>query len=354
MSTGVNEIDRTKSLPVGKLPLSLLEDILKKSSAHDPRLLLGPGIGNDCAIIEYGDRLLALKSDPITFISEDIGWYAVQVNANDIATTGAKPRWMLVTILLPDESTIASEVTNIQRQLNQACQEIGVSIIGGHTEITYNLDRPIVVGTMIGEMNYNQMVTPRGMQPGDKLLLTKGVPIEATAILASEFSGELINIDHEINQADIDIARNYLHDPGISVLRDAQTAINSGDIHAMHDPTEGGLYASVWELAHAGGCSLWVDPLKVPVFPLAKRFCTALQIDPLGSIASGALLIASPENDSSSIQSALEGEDITCTQIGGVLERCDQPQVYIGPTEDATRLPFLERDEIARLYEIRA
>jgi len=351
VNTRSKKIEHTNPLPLGKLPASLLENIINQTSAKDSRLLLGPGIGNDCAIIAYNDRLLAIKSDPITFTSDQIGWYVVQVNANDIATTGAKPCWMLVTILLPSESTSANEVTRIQKQLDEACQEIGVSIVGGHTEITYNLDRPIVVGTMIGEMNLDQMVTPKGIHPGDKLLLTKGVPIEATAILASEFSNELKEIAHGINQADIDTARNFLYDPGISVLRDAQTAINSGEVHAMHDPTEGGLYASAWELAHASGCSLWVDPLHVPVLPLAKRFCEALQIDPLGSIASGALLIATPEPDSSTICSALLDDGIPCVEIGGVLERCEQPKVYIGPGTDAPMLPYKQTDEIARLYE---
>ena len=351
MSAAESSRASEKRLPLGKLPADLLEALLSSTPIQDERVLLGPGVGVDCAVIAFGDRALALKSDPITFASEEIGWYAVQVNANDIATTGAKPRWMLATLLLPEGAATPGMAQRIQAQLTAACQEIGVDIIGGHTEITHGLDRPIVVGTMIGDVGIEQLITPRGATPGDCLLLTKGVPIEATAILAREFPDQLQANDPRLSFADIQEAGNFLYHPGISVLREAQIAVQAGAVHAMHDPTEGGLYTAAWELAKASGCSLWIDPAMTPVPPLARRVCTAMGVDPLGAIASGALLLAVHEQDSKKIRAALQVQGIACALIGGVVEKSAEPVVRLGKEPSAQQLRQVDRDEIARLYE---
>ena len=338
-------------LPIGKLPVELLETILKNTPGNDERVIVGPGIGLDCAVIEAGDRLFVLKSDPITFAAEDIGWYAIQVNANDLATAGAMPRWMLVTLLLPEGETTTELVIRIQEQLVTASKKIGATIIGGHTEITHGLDRVIVAGTMIGEVENKRLITPRGAVPGDQLLLTKSVPIEATAILANEFAEEIRSINSGLDRDAIKAGRNYLYDPGISVLNDARIAIGAGDVHAMHDPTEGGLYNAAWELAQASGCTLWIDPDLVPVTQLSRRICKALDIDPLGAISSGALLIAAADRDAQAISTALDENDICCTHIGGVVEKSATPAVYREAGVLDKLLPRVDRDEIARLFD---
>jgi hydrogenase expression/formation protein HypE len=363
-----------QSLPVGKLPSELLAKLLAQAPVEDPRVVLGPGIGLDCAVIEAEGVLFALKTDPITFASDEIGWYSVQINANDIATSGATPRWFLVTLLLPEWGATAALAEDITRQLHSACQDIGVTIIGGHTEITHNLDRPILVGTMIGEVSKENLVTPRGALPGDRILLTKGVPIEATALLAREFSLRLSkpsrtqktgpNSDRELweglSQVELEQARAFLYTPGISVLREARLATHAGTVHAMHDPTEGGLYTAVWELAQASGYSMIIDPVAVPVPPLSARICRLLELDPLGAIASGALLLAVPPGDSDRIQLALYDENVVCVQIGEVLaddspppsKLPDRPRPAVWqPGEDGLQLlPRPDRDEIAGLF----
>jgi hydrogenase expression/formation protein HypE len=364
-----------RSLPVGKLPHELLAGILAQAQVKDPRIILGPGIGLDCAVIEAAnDILFALKTDPITFASDEIGWYGVQINANDIATSGATPRWFLVTILLPERGATSKLAEDINRQLQSACQDIGVTIIGGHTEITHSLDQPILVGTMIGEVSRENLVTPQGALPGDKILLTKGVPIEATALLAGEFPeklckpGPLAEIDlssdkapeEGLSQDELEQARAFLYTPGISVLRDARIATRAGKVHAMHDPTEGGLYTAVWELVQASGHSMIIDPALAPVPHLSTRICRILGLDPLGAIASGALLLVVPASESRRIQSALNEEGIACTHIGEVLDE-DSPSLSKHhqrprpaawrPAEDGLQLlPYPERDEIARLF----
>lgn len=341
----------SKPLPIGKLPAELLEIILQSTLVRDPDVLVGPGIGLDCAVVEIGDRILVLKSDPITFVAENIGWYAVQVNANDIATTGAKPRWMIATLLLPENQTTSQLVLGIQEQIINACNAIGVTIIGGHTEITHHLDRPIITGTMIGEVNREQLIIPSGARPGDQILITKSVPIEATAILAKEFKDVILAREPSLNLEEIRAASHYLYEPGISVLEDAQIAIAAGCVHAMHDPTEGGLYNAAWELAQASGCSLWIDPDLVPITSLSSRICSAMKIDPLGAISSGALLLVVAEEEAPEICSALANQGIPCTCIGKVIDRSPEPKVFQDPKTQAVLLPRADRDEIARLFD---
>jgi hydrogenase maturation factor len=333
------------ALPVGKLPAELLQRFLQSVPQNDERVLLGPQFGVDCAVLDLGGQLLVIKSDPITFATADIGRYLVQVNSNDIATMGATPRWLLVTALLPEGRTSANGVLALGEQLVDACEELGISLIGGHTEITHGLERPILAGTLIGEVSRAKLVTPQGMQPGDQLMLTKGVPIEGTALLAREFPGRLRGV---LDEEELREAQAFLVEPGISVLRDAQIATAAGHVTAMHDPTEGGLVAALWELAAAGEKSLLVDLEAVPVPTLAARVCAAFDLDPLATIASGALLLSAAPAHGPAICAALEAARIRCAIIGRVAD--GPPEVRHLSAPD--RLLFHpQRDEIARVYE---
>ena len=333
-------------LPIGKLPADLLARLLSRAPCDDPRLLVKPGLGLDCAVIDMGPTLLVCKSDPITFATDEIGWYAVQVNANDIATSGAAPRWFMPALLLPEGRTTPELVELIGQQIHDACRAIGVTVAGGHTEITHHLDRPIVVGTMLGEVERDHLVTPRGATPGDRVLLTKGVPIEATAILSREFPDRLRQV---LSAAELSQACDFLHDPGIGVLRDARIATEAGRVTAMHDPTEGGLATALWELAEAAGCSLEIDPTAVPVPSISLRVCQAFDLDPMASIASGALLLTAPATDTPSIRHALEMEGLACAEIGAVM--ANPVGVWLKTPTGCTPLLRPQRDEIARVYE---
>lgn len=336
----------SQMLPVGKLPADLLARLLAQAPIRDSRVVLGPGIGLDCAVIEMGDRLLVWKSDPITFATDEIGWYAVQVNTNDIATTGALPRWMLVTLLLPEGGTSEALVEEIFGQVYRACEETGIALVGGHSEITYGLDRPILVATLTGEVEREKLVTPRGCRPGDRVLLTKGVPIEATAILARQFPERLSG---HLTPEELVEAQNFLYDPSISVLRDARLALEAGQVTAMHDPTEGGLATALWELAEASGNSITFDPQAVPVPPLSRRICQAFGLDPLGAIASGALLLTARADSAPAIVRALAEAGLPCAEIGAV--EPGPPSVWIQTGGEKQILPRPARDEIARMYE---
>ena len=333
-------------LPVGKLPADLLATILARAPVLDRRILLGPGVGLDCAVVDLGTTYLVFKTDPITFASDAIGWYAVQVNANDIATTGALPRWFMMTLLLPEASTTSTLVEQISEQVFSACREMGISVIGGHTEITYGLQRPILVGSMIGEAGKEDLVRPDGAQPGDRLLLIKSVPIEATALLAREFPGRLETV---FSKAEIRQAQEYLYKPGISVLRCARLAVAAGKVTAMHDPTEGGLASALWEMAEAANRMLVFYPQAVLIDPLAARVCEHFKIDPLFAIASGALLLTAAPEDASRISSALQEEGIPCAEIGHV--EAGAPLVWQSGSHGNTLLERPARDAIATLFE---
>jgi len=332
------------SLDTGKLPPELMARMLGGLPPVGEDVVVGPGVGLDCAVVRLGERLLVCKSDPVTFVTDALGEYLVQINVNDLATTGATPRWLLVTLLLPAEDTPAAQPARIMGQITDACGRLGITLVGGHTEVTTAVTRPVAVGCLLGEVGPERLVTPAGAEPGDVLLLTKGVPLEGAAILASECRGRLVGAFSE--QA-LDEAAAYVTEPGIGVLRDAQAALAAGTVHAMHDPTEGGLKAALWELAQASGRRLRVDAARIPVPDLARRICEHLGLDPLATIASGALLLAVPPGEAAAISGALERKGIACTAIG---------RVATGPVgvdwctpEGSRPLAPPAQDELARL-----
>jgi hydrogenase expression/formation protein HypE len=331
--------------PLGKLPAEVLAQLLASTRPADPRVLVGPGIGLDAAVIDMGDRLLVAKTDPITFAADSIGWYAVQVNANDIATTGATPRWFLATVLLPESRADAAMAEGIFSQIHAACADMGASVVGGHTEITHGLDRPIVVGAMLGEAARERLVTPSGARPGDALLLTKGIAIEGTAIIAREKSGELREFSDEF----LERCRRFLIEPGISVVRDAAIAASAGRVHAMHDPTEGGLATGLREMALASGVGLMIEASAVFIYPETSALCRAMGLDPWGLIASGAMVLTVDAADAGRICRAVGTQGIRAAIIGQVTEPTNG--LLLRSAAGVRELPRFERDEIARLFE---
>ena len=338
---------RGKILPPGKLPLNLLTRLLSRYTDLDDRVLIGSQVGEDAAVIDFGETCLVAKTDPITFATDEIGRYAIHVNANDIATMGAVPRWFLASLLLPEKHTDADLVERIYADIHAAAAEIGVSVCGGHTEVTVGLDRPIVVGQMLGEVRRDELVRSSGLQVDDLLLLTKGLGIEATAILARELPDRLRA--RGIGDRAIDRARNYLRDPGISVLPEARTACANARIHAMHDPTEGGLATALRELAMASGVGLDIDGDSLTPSHETGAICEALGLQVLGIISSGALLIGVSANDGERVRDAIRANGIACEIIGRVRPRDHGLKLsYDGGWID---LPTYERDEIARAFE---
>jgi hydrogenase maturation factor len=334
-----------RRLRAGKLPPDLLASFIADLTPADKRLLLGPGVGEDAAFVSFGSRTLIAKSDPITFATDRIGWYAIQVNANDIAASGGTPKWFLGTLLLP-ENEPASTACDIFKQLNDAATELGITLIGGHTEITVGLPRPIIAGTMLGEAAPSETVKTSSAEPGDAIILTSGIAIEGTAIIARESKSDLLQAG--ISERDIANAATFLDSPGISIVKAAQAATATGQVTAMHDPTEGGLAGALDEMAQASNTGISIDDNQVHIYPETHAICRALSLDPWGLIASGALLITSKQAGSEKIVNALATAGISASIIGTITDPAKGLiRIVAGSPQP---IPTFERDEIARLY----
>jgi hydrogenase maturation factor len=331
-------------LPVGKLRPAFLGELLRRHAVPDPRVVVGPRVGEDAAVIDIGDRYLVATTDPITFVTEDLGWYALVVNANDLAVRGAASRWFLATCLLPEGRTTEAEVTTLFAQLGAACQALGVTLAGGHTEVTPGLDRPIVVGTMLGEVDKARLVTTGGARPGDALVLTKGVPVEGTSIIARARAAELR--DRGYDEAWLARARGMLG--RLSVVPEARLATDLVSVHAMHDPTEGGVATALWEIADAAGVGLAVEAERIPVLAEGAALCREFGLDPLGTIASGALLLALSPADAGVVLHALARDGIDAAFIGRVVPR--EAGVVLTRGGRPAPMPRFDQDEITRLF----
>ncbi len=335
-----------KKLPVGKLKMEQLAGLLKRyRGAQDSAVIVGPEIGEDAAVIAINEKLLIAKTDPITFAVDQIGQYAININANDIACMGGRPRWFLATVLLPEDGTDEALVEGIFSQLSEGCKQLGIAVCGGHTEVTYGLKRPIVVGQMLGLVSGKRLIRSSGATAGDHIIVTKGIAVEATGLLAREKEVELTRV---FDRKFIDKCKGFLKTPGISIIRDAEIATAAGDVHAMHDPTEGGLATGLHELAAAAGVGLeiWTD--KIPVFPETKVICDFFGLNPLGVIASGALLIAAAPSSSEQIINSLGAAGIDSFHIGMVKDKSGGLMMI----QDSEKLPLpcFEQDEVSKVF----
>ena len=334
-------------LPIGKLPLEHLRSLLRYLPKHDPRLLVGPQIGEDAAVIDAGDRYLVVATDPVTFATDQIGRYAVQINANDVAVLGARPLWFLVVMLLPENRTTPELGETIMADIRNACEELDVALGGGHTEITQGIDRPILVGQMLGEVVPTLLVRKTRVAVGDRILLTRGVAIEGTAILAREKAERLRG---RVDAGLLARAARFLTEPGISVVSAALAAAKVGDaVHGMHDPTEGGLATGLFELVAPVGLGLQVIREQIPLFPETDMICRALAIDPMRLLASGALLIAVAPDSVDSVRTAIEATGSPVAEIGEVRPLGEGITIVSNGT--AEPLAPAVRDEIARVFE---
>jgi hydrogenase maturation factor len=308
--------------------------------------MVGPGIGLDAAVIRMGDRTLVAKTDPITFVSDEIGTYALLINANDLAATGATPKWFLTTVLLPVRSTTTSSVERLFVQLRTACRRLGVSLCGGHSEVTDAVTRPVVVGCLLGECRPGKFVTAAGARVGDAVLLTKGLAIEAVSILARERADQIVRMH---GARFLGRCRRYLIRPGLSVLKEARVAVGAGGVHAMHDPTEGGLSAALYEMAEAAGVGFRIEAEKIRILPEAARLCSDFKLNSLGAIASGALLICINPAFEGRTLARLRQARIPATRIGTVVSR--KEGVTLIQHGRAGSFPRFAVDEVARLFE---
>jgi len=341
-------LKKTRPLKTGKLDIDALKKFLERNTILDPRVVVGPKIGEDAAAIDLGsgaDRYWVVTSDPITFTTEEIGYYGVVVNLNDIATMGATPKWFLATLLFPEKSDLRS-IEKVFRQIHNACRRFRISFVGGHTEITPGIKKMILSGHMIGEVKKEKLVRTSGARSGDLLLLAKGVCIEGTSIIAREKEAELLK--REVSSSLIRKAKRFMFDPGIDVLRPARIACEVASVHSMHDPTEGGLINGLIEMAWASEKEIEVDLEKVFIYKESRILCQEFGLNPLGVIASGALLLAVSPSDFSPIQKAFRRNSIPFQVIGKIKK--GPARVLRIDQKGRKELKPLPRDEILKIF----
>ena len=326
-------------MKIGKVPENVLKrSVMKQLHYKRDEVILGPGIGEDCAALALAeDEILVMSTDPITGTAKDIGKLAIQITANDLASAGAEPIGVMLTILLPD-GTREIALKRIMEQMECACREAKMQILGGHTEVTAVVNQPVVNVAGVAKAKKGSLISTAGARAGMDIVVSKWVGIEGTMIFAKEKEAEL----KEHFPADfVDTAIGF--DRYLSVVPEAAVATQSS-VAAMHDVTEGGLFGALWEMAEASGVGLEIDLKKMPIRQETVEICEYFDVNPYGLISSGMMLMASA--DGNALVLALQEAGIPATVIGKATEGNDR--VIIRDEERR----FLEPPKTDELYKV--
>lgn len=323
-------------MKTGKLtPEQLKTLIFSQLGERRDDVLVSARLGEDSAIIDFGDEVCAVSTDPITGAAQNIGKLAVNVACNDLAAMGAQPIGIQVCLLLP-EGTPAEMIAEIMSDIDEEAQILGIQVLGGHTEVTDVVRQNVIVATALGRAKKGSYVTSYGAQLGDSIVLTKGAGLEGSGIIATDFPDILK--EKGLTLAQLEEARNYLKD--ISVVKEGLIAAQQG-ASAMHDVTEGGIIGASFEMAEGAqkGFTIYADQIHIPV--VAKEICRLLDIDPLAFISSGAMLITIA--DPYPLVNALKEEGIAAYVIGEINEG-ERKIVY--PEGHYLKIETAPRDEL--------
>ncbi len=326
-------------MKIGKVPENVLKrSVMKQLHYKRDEVILGPGIGEDCAALALAeDEILVMSTDPITGTAKDIGKLAIQITANDLASAGAEPIGVMLTILLPD-GTREIALKRIMEQMECACREAKMQILGGHTEVTAVVNQPVVNVAGVAKAKKGSLISTAGARAGMDIVVSKWVGIEGTMIFAKEKEAEL----KEHFPADfVDTAIGF--DRYLSVVPEAAVATQSS-VAAMHDVTEGGLFGALWEMAEASGVGLEIDLKKIPIRQETVEICEYFDVNPYGLISSGMMLMAAA--DGNALVLALQEAGIPATVIGKATEGNDR--VIIRDEERR----FLEPPKTDELYKV--
>lgn len=328
-------------MKIGKVSETVLKrSVLKQVRNKRKEVLLGASVGEDCAIVKLEPgEVLAFSTDPITGTVKDIGALAIHITANDIATTGAEPIGVMLTILLP-ESVYESELKEMMQQIEKTCMELNMQVIGGHTEVTPAVNQPVITVAGVGKVREDRIISTGGAKAGQDIVVTKWVGIEGTSIIAKEKEEELLK---KLPESLVETAKSF--DQYISVVKEAAIAARAG-VSAMHDVTEGGIFGALWEMAEASGIGLEIDLKKIPIRQETVELCECFDLNPYGLISSGAMLMAS--DNGYDLVRALEKEGIKATVIGKAAKGKDR---VVMNEEELRYLEPPKSDEIYKIYK---
>ncbi len=326
-------------MKVGKLPESVLKrSVFKQLHTKREEVLLGAGVGEDCAAMKLdNDEIFVISTDPITGTAKDIGDLAVQITVNDLASAGAEPIGVMLTMLLPEDAT-EEELKHVMAQVESACEKNRIQVMGGHTEVTRVVSQIVLSVTGVGKAKEDRLISTADVLPDMDILVTKWVGIEGTAILAKEKEQEL---SARYTKPFLEAAKGL--DRYLSVLPEAATAVKSG-VAAMHDVTEGGIFGALWEMAEASGVGLEIDLKKIPLKQETVEICEYFGISPYELISSGSMLMAA--KDGNRLVMELQKEGIPAVIIGKATAGRDR----ILRNEDECR--YLEPPKTDELYKV--
>ena len=324
----------------------MLENFVSPTHLKDSRVVVGSQIGEDAAVIDMGDKYLVAKTDPITFVTDEIGYYAVNINVNDVVCTGATPKWFQSTILLPAGLTDENLIEYIFKNIHDTCKSLGITVVGGHTEITAGLDRPIVIGSLLGEVEKEKLVLSSGANANDSIILTKGIFIEGTAIIAREKEDILKQKGYDTEF--IEKCKNYLYNPGISIYNEALTSNDNFLLTSMHDLTEGGLFCGLAEIAIASNLGLLINKTKINVLPEPLELSKVFKINPYSTISSGSLLISINDEFAEDLINLLRKNGINSGVIGNFTSEKEE-YLILDENHKKSQMDYTEIDEITKI-----
>ena len=326
-------------MKIGKVSETVLKrSIFKQIHTKRDEVLLGAGVGEDCAAVKLSPgEIFVISTDPITGTVKDVGMLAIQITANDLASSGAEPVGVMLTVLLPEEIE-EEDIREMIRQVEEACAHFHIQVMGGHTEVTRAVTQPVISVTGVGKVREDRLVSTAGAKPGQDILVTKWIGIEGTSIIAKEKEKELLE---RFSQAFVDTAKGF--DQYLSVLPDSRIAVEHG-VSAMHDVTEGGIYGALWEVAEASGIGLEIDLKAIPIRQETIEICEYFELNPYYLISSGCMLMAADQGHD--LVRKLEAAGIPAAVIGKATDGKAR-RIWNGGEES-----YLERPKTDELYKI--
>ena len=326
-------------MKIGKVSETVLKrSIFKQIHTKRDEVLLGAGVGEDCAAVKLSPgEIFVISTDPITGTVKDVGMLAIQITANDLASSGAEPVGVMLTVLLPEEIE-EEDIREMMRQVEEACAHFHIQVMGGHTEVTRAVTQPVISVTGVGKVREDRLVSTAGAKPGQDILVTKWIGIEGTSIIAKEKEKELLE---RFSQAFVDTEKGF--DQYLSVLPDSRIAVEHG-VSAMHDVTEGGIYGALWEVAEASGIGLEIDLKAIPIRQETIEICEYFELNPYYLISSGCMLMAADQGHD--LVRKLEAAGIPAAVIGKATDGKAR-RIWNGGEES-----YLERPKTDELYKI--
>ncbi|MBN2853769.1 MAG: AIR synthase family protein [Clostridia bacterium] len=329
-------------MEIGKLSNKVLNDIVINTlKPKRGEVILRPAIGEDCTAFSLEEDVCVMSTDPITGATLNLGKIAVNIAVNDIASCGAEPFGIMITILIPPDGEI-EQLKQIMNDINQTCDSLNIDILGGHTEVTDAVTRFVITATSVGRVKREKLVMTKNAKAGDCILMTKYVGMEGTSIIINE---KRKLIESFLTEDEIKMGNSFIDE--LSVVKEGTAASKIG-VNSMHDITEGGILGAIWELCHSSQLGALVFEDKIPVREVTRKVCMYFNLNPLKLISSGSMLITCDKKHKDLLITTLLNEGINCQMIGTLSEKKD---ILLYNKNKVTTIMEPESDELYKVIK---